>query len=59
MITREWLLSRKHSGYYYLQQAKKLANCNDKEWDTLSKVDRDNYEKLVRDKENDNKNITR
>ena len=45
--------------YYYLQQAKKLANCNDKEWDTLSKVDRDNYEILVRDKENDNKNITR
>jgi hypothetical protein len=45
--------------YYYLQQAKKLANCNDKEWNKLSKVDRDNYEKLVRDKENDNKNITR
>ena len=38
--------------YYYLQQAKKLANCNDKEWDNLSKVIRDNYEKLVRDKEN-------
>ena len=38
--------------YYYLQQAKKLANCNNKEWDTLSKVVRDNYEKLVRDKEN-------
>ena len=21
--------------YYYLQQAKKLANCNNKEWDTF------------------------
>jgi hypothetical protein len=44
--------------YYYLQQAKKLANYNDKEWDKLSKIDKDYYEKLARDKENDNKNIT-
>mgnify|MGYP003109253969 CR=1 FL=1 len=37
--------------YYYLQIAKKLSNCNNKEWDKLSKVDRDNFEKLARSKE--------
>jgi|TARA_A100001391_G_scaffold20028_1_gene11018 hypothetical protein len=41
----------KDSSYYYLQVAKKLSNCNNKEWDKLSKVDRDNFEKLARSKE--------
>jgi uncharacterized Zn ribbon protein len=43
--------SNDHS-YYYLQKAKKFANCTGREWDNMSKVKRDEYEEQVRDLDN-------
>ena len=39
--------SNDHS-YYYLQKAKKFANCTDREWDNMSKVKSDKYEEQIR-----------
>ena len=38
-------------GYYYLQQAKKISNCNEREWDKLSKVEKDKLIELVKNKD--------
>jgi uncharacterized Zn ribbon protein len=43
--------SNDHS-YYYLQKAKKFANCTGREWDNMSKVKRDEDEEQVRDLDN-------
>ena len=44
----------KDSIYYYLQRAKNLANCTNREWDKLSKVKRDYFvEKAENDYEHE------
>ena len=45
------------SSYYYLQIAKKLSNCNNKEWDKLSKIKRDYFIEIA-EKDYESKSFT-